>query len=110
MSSANVLTEIARAVDQYTTNVSGTYTAIVGAGHYRDAAIKVTSPAAAFTITVPDGLFQGQEIMVYLVTALGSNYVTVAYNSTTAVLTTTGDCILLKWVGADWQLLVDVTT
>ena len=96
MSSGNVLTEIARGVDQYTVAVSGTYTANVGADHHRDAAIKVTSPAAAFTITVPDGLFLGQEIIVYLVTALSTNYVTVSYNATTAVLTATGDVVCLK--------------
>ena len=110
MSVANVLTEIARATEQYTVAVKGTYTVNVGADHHRVAAIKVTSPAAAFTITVPDGLFMGQELQVYLVTALSTNYVTVSYNATTAVLTATGDYIYLKWMGADWLLLGDVTT
>ncbi|MFA5158160.1 MAG: hypothetical protein WC451_03190 [Patescibacteria group bacterium] len=110
MSSNTLPNERMKASNLFTAKPSGAYTAQVGAQNYMDLVVEYIDPAANATCTIPDGKFQGQEIIVSLSSNDNSKTITVGYNATSAALTAAGDVVLLKWCGADWQLLVDITT
>lgn len=86
--------------------VATNYTVRIGTGGIYDVAVKVVNPANHITITVPDGTFVGQPLIIWVDSNSGSKNVTINANgSSAAVLTTAGDYVALVWVGKDWQIL-----
>lgn len=89
-----------------------TYTVRVGDsddGHHIDRVITVTDPAESFTITIPDGAYEGQELLITFLSDVNGVTVT-AYKTTPGAginLTAAGDYVSFEWVNdeAGWIVL-----
>jgi polygalacturonase len=116
MAGTNLFQTRKRAHDLRTTNVTTTYTVQTGRsadGHHVDRVVDVTDPAAAFTITIPDGAYEGQCLLINLLSNTSAVNVTVAASTGSAgdsVLDTAGDYMSLEWVNATtgWIVLSEL--
>ena len=105
MSASNWFLTRKKAHDINEVTVTGTYTVRVGRttdGHKFDTVVNVTDPSANFTLTVPDGVYEGQELLVNLTS--NSSSVTVTLSGTTGsfdgTLDAAGQYILGKWINS----------
>ena len=112
MSAANLFSTRKKAFDLREKVVNTTYAVRVGATPYNfivDRVITVTNPAANFTITLPNGSYFGQEILIALLS--NDEDVTVTVYKTTpgasVALGDVGDYASFEYVNdiAGWILL-----
>jgi len=95
---------------------SAAYTARVGSTTDRfayDYPIEVENPTDNFTITVPDGYYIGQELLITLNGNTNSKTVTVTTTTgTDYTLATTGMWILMMWTGtvSGWLKVAGTTS
>jgi hypothetical protein len=90
-------------------SVTAAYTVKTGTPTYDgliDNPINIADPAADFTLTVPDGQYLGQELVVVLTSNASSATVTIT--TTTGddnTLDTAGDFAVYQWMGSvsGWQ-------
>lgn len=92
--------------------VTAAYTVRLGGTAYNfieDRVITITNPAALFTITVPDGIYEGQRLLVTYLSNSSSVTVTVSTGTELRVfsLTTAGDYCSLEWINSivGWKAL-----
>lgn len=103
MSSGNYFVTKKSAYDQYETVITGDHTVQVGGDDYNfktDRVVNIADPAAALTVTVPNGTYEGQQILITYTS--GTTY-TVTVTITTGTnfsLTTAGDFCSLEWVNS----------
>ena len=98
------------------TTVVDTYTVRVGGsndGHHVDRVITITDPAAAFTITVPDGEYPGQQLLISFLSNASAVTVTVTASTGSAgdsTIDTAGDYMSMEWVNATagWIILSEL--
>jgi len=94
-----------------------TYTVRVGDsddGHHVDRVITITDPEENFTITIPDGAYEGQELLITFL-SYGNDVTVIAYKSTPGAginLTAAGDYASLEWANdvAGWIVLAYQST
>lgn len=109
MSKANLFNTLKGAFELRDKAVTGTYTVKVGSTSNMlivDRVISIT-PAAAFTLTLPNGLYEGQRVLITYVSGT-THTVTVSITlGTNLSLTTAGDFASLEWVNSTvgWQVL-----
>ena len=117
MGASNLFLTRKKAFELRTKAVISTYTVKVGGSdenHIKDRVITVTDPEEAFTITIPDGVYEGQQLLITFLS--DDNDVTVtAYKSTPGAgidLTAAGDFASLEWVNATvgWIVLAYQST
>lgn len=100
-----------------TSSTVTTYTARVGGSAYNfieDRAINVTTTSGnSLTITVPNGVYAGQRLLINFVTEGSTETITVTTTTGSDYsLTAAGDYVSLEWVNATsgWIYLSEVTT
>jgi len=105
MSANNWFLTRKKAHDINEVTVTGTSTVRVGRttdGHKFDTVVNITDPSANFTLTVPDGVYECQILLVNLTSNTSS--VTVTLSGTTGsfdgTLDTAGDYILGMWINS----------
>lgn len=104
MSVANWFQTRKRAFEQRTKAVASAYTVKVGSvanNLVSDRVITVTDPTANFTITLPNGTYPGQDVLISLVSNTNSKTVTVAATTGTggdSTLDTAGQYMAVKWI------------
>lgn len=85
-------------------DINTTYTVRVGGtsdGFIVDRVITVPTATSAFTITVPDGKFRGQQLLVVVTkTSTMSNYATVTTGTDSYKLKYARDYVSLEWIGS----------
>ncbi len=86
------------------TVVAGDYTALVGDGGVYDVVLEVDKTTGNITITVPDGTFVGQPLVIWVDNNTSGNITVLANGGTVATLTTAGDYLFLTWAGDDWHV------
>lgn len=112
MSASNYFVTRRKAFDLRTTDIGATYTVRTGRsadGHHIDRVVTITDPTASFTVTVPAGAYEGQQLLVSLIshaTAAVECTIDLAAG-TDRVLGDVGDFLSLEWVNATvgWQAL-----
>ena len=117
MAAGNLFITRKKAFVLRTKAVNATYTVRVGGSvynHIKDRVITVTDPVAGFTITIPDGVYEGQQLLITFLSD-ANNVTVIAYKSTPGAgvnLTTAGDFVSLEWVNDDagWILLAYQST
>ena len=84
--------------------ITTTYTVRTGGSTYNfvvDRVITVPTATSAFTITVPDGEFRGQRLLVVVTkTSTMSNYATVSTGTDNYRLKYARDYVSLEWIGS----------
>ena len=109
MSVGNWGTEQHRWFDLYEKKVTGSYTVVTGANHYRDSAIVCDSSGGTLTVTVPDGKFIGQTLLIVCETAGNNITVSVTHHqggdAGTATLDEADEFIYFMWTGTEWDTL-----
>ncbi len=116
MSSGNLFTTRQSAFGLRTKVVNSTYTVRVGGDDDNfqvDRVINIVDPAADFTITVPAGIYPGQQLLITL-TAHASASITITIDlakGTDVALGDVGDYTSLEWINsvAGWIPLLAVT-
>jgi hypothetical protein len=104
MSAGNFLNTEKRAYDQYTKIVAAAYTVKTGRvtdNFVFDRVVDVVDPAANFTITLPDGSYPGQNLIIRLSSNSDSKTVTVAAATGSggdSTMATAGMYMLLAWI------------
>lgn len=100
-----------------TSSTVTTYTARVGGSAYNfieDRVINVTTTSGnSLTITVPNGVYAGQRLLINFVTEGSAETITVTTTTGSDYsLTAAGDYVSLEWVNATsgWIYLSEVTT
>jgi len=109
MSAGNFLATRKRAYDLFTKAVATTYTTRAGGtsdGFVEDRVITISDAAANFTITVSNGTYEGQRLLITILS--NSESITATITTTTGddcTLDTAGDYISLEWANATagWQ-------
>lgn len=112
MSASNLFITRRKAFDLRTHDINTTYTVKTGRsadGHHVDRVITITDPTDDFTVTVPAGAYEGQELLISLIshaTATVSCTIDLA-TGTDRVLGDVGDFLSLEWVNVTvgWQAL-----
>ena len=103
MSSGNLFTTRQSAFGLRRKIVDAAYTVRVGGDEENfetDRVIAIVDPAAALTITVPDGDYAGQELLITYVSGT-THLVTVSITTgTNFALSTAGDYCSLEWVNS----------
>ena len=107
MSSVNLFHTREKAFGLKARSIHSDYTVKVGGSagsFYKDRVVKIEGATAAMTVTVPDGVYEGQQLLITFVS--GDDY---AITITTATgsdysLTTAGDYASLEWANgtAGW--------
>ncbi len=100
-----------------TKEVVAAYTVRVGGsndGHHIDRVITITDPTTSFRVTIPDGSYEGQELLVTLISDANDETIQV-WKSTPGAginLTAAGDFASLEWVNDDagWIVLAFEST
>ena len=115
MSAGNLFTTKESAFGLRRKVVNSTYTVRVGGDDDNfqvDRVVAIIDPAAAFTITVPDGSYVGQEILVTYVSGTTHTVTVDTDTGSNYSLSTTGDFCSLEWVNATvgWIYLAELTT
>ncbi len=106
MSAGNFFNTEKRASEQYTKTVNATYTVKTGRvtdNFVFDRVLNIVNPAANFTITLPDGSFQGQRLQINQGSNTGSKTTTVAAATGSggdSTLDTAGQYMILEWVNS----------
>ena len=112
MSAGNLFATRQKAVTLRTKAISATYTVRVGGSaynHIKDRVITITDPTASFRVTIPDGVYSGQQLLITLISNANSVAID-AYKATPAAglnLETAGDFASLEWINsvAGWIVL-----
>jgi hypothetical protein len=98
-------------------NPTGDYTAKVGTAAYKDGLfdnpIVYSDPAADATLTVPDGAYVGQTLMITLESNEDSKTLTITTTTgTDFTMATAGYHVLIVWTGATsgWVKVAGTTT
>ena len=116
MGASNLFKVRKDAYDLRQTAVTTTYTVRVGDsddGHHVDRVITLTDPTANFTITVPDGAYEGQQLLISFLSNASAVTVTVTASTGSAgdsTIDTAGDYMSLEWVNsvAGWIVLSEL--
>lgn len=116
MSSGNLFTTRQSAFELRTKVIDSTYTVRVGGDNDNfqvDRVINIVDPAADFTITVPAGVYAGQQLLITL-TAHATATVTVTIDlatGTDVALGDEGDYTSLEWIDSviGWVPLLAAT-
>lgn len=108
MSVGNFFETQRKAHDLYTKTVTATYTTRAGGssdGFIEDRIITITDPAASFTITVTNGSYSGQRLLIVLLSNASATTVTVDSADDDCTLDTAGDYISYEWIDSTsgWQ-------
>ena len=116
MSASNYFKKREEAFELRTKDVTAAYTVRVGGStdnHIADRVITITNPTANFNINVPDGSYEGQELLISLLS--NDSAVTVGVVKTTPAgttgLTDVGDYLSLEWANSEagWAALAGET-
>jgi len=118
MSSANYFETRRKAYNLRTKAVTTTYTTRAGGtsdNFIEDRVITVTNPSDDFTITVSDGTYEGQRLLITLLANTSSKTVTVAATTGSAgdsTMATAGMYMSLEWVNSTtgWVVLSESVT
>ena len=116
MSAFNWFTTRERAFELRTKAVTTTYTVTVGSvanNFIEDRVITVANVATSFTITVPNGQYPGQRVLISLVGNASAQTLTVTCTvGTDYTLATAGMYVSLEWTNATtgWVALASSTT
>ena len=111
MSAGNTQYNTLRAFDLNKKTVTATCTLKVGSGsnYFQiDNPVIVADPAATTTITVPDGVFVGQEVYIATKTNTSSSTINISVTThqtstpETFTMSTEGQNLLLRWDGERW--------
>lgn len=117
MGASNLFLTRKKAFTLRTKAVSTAYTVKVGGSadnHIKDRVITVTDPEENFRVTIPNGAYRGQQLLITFLS--DANGVTVdAYKSKPGAgidLTAAGDFVSLEWVNdtVGWIVLAFQTT
>jgi len=84
-----------------TQDVHSNYTVKVGgvAGNfYKDRVVRIVNPTANMTITVPDGVYKGQQLLITWTAGTGFTVTITTATGSDYALTTAGDYASLEWV------------
>ena len=105
MSASNLFLTRKKAFTLRTKDVTATYTVKVGGSsdnHIKDRVITITNPAEAFSISLPNGKYEGQQVLISLLENDESVTVSVVKTTpdATAGLTDVGDYLSLEWVNS----------
>jgi hypothetical protein len=104
--------EMASTLFAHETAVS--HTTPSGADQAYESCVKCVNPAATITITVADGVFMGQTMIVYFESDANAQDVVVAYNATSVTLTVATCYTILMWIGdataGDWVVIKEKLT
>ena len=117
MGASNLFLTRKKAFTLRTKAVSTTYTVKVGGSadnHIKDRVITITDPLANFTITIPDGVYEGQQLLITFLSE-DTDVTVIAYKGTPGAgvdLTAAGDFVSLEWVNGTvgWILLAYQST
>ena len=117
MSSSNLFLTRKKAFTLRTKAVNVAYTVKVGGSaynHIKDRVITVTDPVENFRITIPNGVYEGQQLLITFLSDANDKTVD-AYKSTPGAgvdLTAAGDFVSLEWVNGTvgWILLAYQST
>lgn len=107
MSSGNYFETRRKAYDLRTKAIAATYTTRAGGSSdnfIEDRVITITNPAASFTISVADGTYEGQELLITLLANTGAKTVTLQEESGSAA-TNTDLAGTIVTAGMYWDLL-----
>lgn len=112
MGAGNLFATRQKAVTLRTKAISAAYTVRVGGSaynHIKDRVITITDPTAGFRVTIPDGVYSGQQLLITLISNASSVAID-AYKVTPAAglnLETAGDFASLEWINsvAGWIVL-----
>jgi len=116
MSAFNWFTTRKKAFDLRTVAVSAAYTARLGSvanNFIIDRVINVSDPAANIAITIPNGTYEGQQLLVNLLSDTNSKTTTVTTTTgSDYALTTAGDYASIEWTNATtgWIASHELTT
>ena len=111
MSVANWGTNEVRWLDLYKKTITESYTVIVGADHYRDSIIICDDCAADATITLPDGIYIGQRVVILVKSDVNNKTVTVTPdNGTGSSLIVENDFVEELWSGENWIRIASTET
>lgn len=115
MSAINHFYTEKRAFDTYTKTVTATYSARVGRvtdTFIFDRVIKIDDPASKPTITVPDGSYIGQQILIVLDSDTSDVDAAVTYTNgdNQDDLTAAGDYSQAIWTGTAWKVINELST
>lgn len=116
MSAGNLFYTREKAFGAKTKAVTSTHTVNVGGvayNFYEQRVITVTDPTASFTLSVPNGAYEGQELLITFIS--DASGVTITVTTTTGAdysLTAAGDYVRLEWMNSTvgWVALKEVTT
>jgi len=116
MSAFNWFNTEHRAFDLRTKVVNAAYTVRVGTvanNFVVDRVINIVDPAADFTLTVPNGLYPGQQLMINLVSNGNSKTVTIDGNAAQdSTMATAGQYQISEWTNSTtgWVVLKESVT
>ena len=111
MSSGNYFETRRKAYDLRTKDINATYTTRAGGSgdtFIEDRVITITDPAASFTLSVSDGTYEGQELLIAFLSDASGVTVTLAADAASSAtntdlagtVTTAGQYWMLMWVNA----------
>ena len=118
MSAGNYFETRRKAYNLRTKAVTATYTTRAGGASnnfIEDRVVTVTDPTASFTITVSNGIYEGQQFLATFLSDASGVTVKVdpALGDTADYdMTAAGDYVILKWTNATigWVTIKEVTT
>lgn len=112
MSAGNLFATRQKAVTLRTKAISAAYTIRVGGSadnHIVDRVITITDPTTSFRVTIADGVYSGQQVLVTLISNANTQAIT-AWKATPGAgfnLATAGDFCSIEWINsvAGWIVL-----
>lgn len=123
MSAGNWFETRRKAYDQREKAVTAAYTTRAGGSgdtFIEDRVVSVSDPTAIFTITVSDGTYEGQELLIVYLSNANTITVTIAADAASsatntdvaATMATAGQYLGLLWVNATvgWVAVIQSTT
>jgi hypothetical protein len=114
MAAGNWYNNMQMASDLFAIETAVSYTTHSGSGQVHESCVKAIDPAGTITITVADGCYMGQTMIVMFESDSHSQDVVVAYNSTPVTLTVAACYTILMWIGdaegGDWVVIKEKLT
>jgi len=107
--------EAIRTLKQRKKTVTGTYTARTGRptdSFVLDHPIDIADPAADFTLTIPDGVAMGQELLIVMSSNDDSKTATISFthhesaDAGTTSLDAADEAIKVIWTGTEWDTIL----